>query len=106
MITRGGGTKAGDYQRDAPPALLHGPLVFFTPISSAARPDLRVTLLGDETWILLTGDHAQLHERRRAHELRGCDNASSSQQGHTNTCCLRPPPTGLSRAMDGSDDYV
>ena len=63
-------------------------------------------MLGDETWILLTGDHAQLHERRRAHELRGCDNASSSQQGHTSTCCLRPPPTGLSRAMDGSDDYV
>jgi hypothetical protein len=60
-------------------------------------------MLGDETWILLTGDHAQLHERRRAHELRGCDNASLSQQGHTNTCCLRPPPTGLSRAMDGSD---
>ena len=26
-------------------------------------------MLGDETWILLTGDHAQLHERRRAHEL-------------------------------------
>ena len=24
----------------------------------------------------------------------------------TRTCCLRPPPTGLSRAMDGSDDYV
>ena len=47
MITRGGGTKAGDYQRDAPPALLHGPLVFFTPMFSEARPDLRVTLLED-----------------------------------------------------------
>ena len=48
-------------------------------------------MLGDETWILLTGDHAQMHERRRAHELRGCDNASSSQQGHTRTlvACVR-----------------
>ena len=58
-------------------------------------------MLGDETWILLTGDHAQLHERRRAHELRGCDNASSSQHNDTRTlvACVRHLCAKLSRLM-------
>ena len=53
----------------------------------------------------LTADHAQLHGQRRADVPRGCEDALSSRPCHTNNHCLRARPTGLSRAMDGSDDF-
>ena len=63
MIISVGGTKAGDYQRDAPPALLHGPLVFFTPMFSEARPDLRVTLGGPPRAIRIIRSVSHLPEK-------------------------------------------
>ena len=53
----------------------------------------------------LTADHAQLHGQRRADAPHGCEDALSSRQRHTNNRYSRARPTGLPRAMDGSDDY-
>ena len=58
-----------------------------------------------ETCNPLTANHAQLHGQRRADAPHGCEDALSSRQRHTNNRYLRARPTGLPRAMDGSDDY-
>ena len=51
--------------------------------------------------------HPQNRGGIRMRELRhGRRHAYEDERVVSYTCCLRPPPTGLSRAMDGSDDYV